>query len=394
MTFVLFSNQLFDPPIFEKTERVILVPLPNPPGVRTLHPVRTAWTQHTCEAYVNTMKKRGYSIELQSALPTGPCSFVDPCDIHTVRTCTRLGYTCRSLDSPLFLLTRQELNTVIGPKVRSNYIFFERVKKHMGLEWLGPSTDFQNRKPLKGNGPKDATLTPLPVTHSDAKKHLDAFLKERFAHFGTHQDAIVKDRTLLYHAHLSFLINVGLLTPRQVLDAVLRYKGRVPHNSLEGFVRQLLGWREYMRYLYVVHGASWWRSILASDRARRPPVSWVKGTTGIEPLDHEIRKLGHTAWAHHIVRLMVFLNWMRLQDIGPRAAYTWFMERVSLDAYDWVMVPNILTMGFYVRGFTHRPYISSSKYLLRMSDYSRGPWADAMDKLYAKRIKEVWREAK
>ena len=402
-TFIVFSNQLFDPPVFTRADKVVLVNLPTPKGIK-LHPVRAAWTLQTCEAYIKRMRQKGYHIHHATQIPhKGRCSYVDPCDLLTSRMCKRMGHMdiSHSTPSPMFIMSIPDLNTVMGPNVKSNHVFFKKMKQHMGLEFLGASTDKENQNPLKD--PKDwptvaqdsSIARDIPITHEQARSHLQQFLKHRFILFGHAQDAMVKERSVLFHSHISYLLNVGLLTPREVLDAVLKFakqnKKRIPMNSLEAFVRQLLGWREYMRYLYVIHGSKW-QKLLRKDTVVRPSKDWYKGATGIEPVDQEIAKVQETAWAHHIVRLMIFLNVLRLQGYGPRAVYTWFMEMVSLDAYDWVMLTNILTMGFYVRGFTHKPYISSSKYLLRMSNYKRGPWANTIDTLYHARMKTIYKE--
>lgn len=232
-----------------------------------------------------------------------------------------------------------------------------------------------------------ADLARLPVTHEDALAHLRRFLRDRLARFGEFEDAIVAQHEVLYHAHVSFLLNVGLLTPRQVLRELTAHVQRqaaagtpVPHNSLEGFARQLLGWREYMRALYVAHGDAWVEAIRRDTR--RVDATWYSASTGITPVDAEIRKALRTGWAHHIVRLMVFLNVIRMQGYGPGAIYTLFMEVVALDAYDWVMVSNIMAIGHFVGCHTRKPYISSSNYLLRVSNYPRGPWTREVDALY------------
>lgn len=214
----------------------------------------------------------------------------------------------------------------------------------------------------------------IPVTHAGAKKHLQSFLKHKFQSFGKYQDAAHKDYAVLYHSHCSFLLNSGLLAPRDVIDSVMKFgeaKSRnVPMNSLEGFVRQLIGWREYMRYIYEYHFEEITTSnILDQDRGIVDMKAWYDGTTGIYPIDNEIRKIHKMAHAHHIVRLMFLLNFMILCNVRLYDIYRWFMEMVAIDAYPWVMLSNISAMGFFTKKFMRKPYLTTSNYILKMSNY-------------------------
>ena len=227
-------------------------------------------------------------------------------------------------------------------------------------------------------------LRRLPTTHAGARAHLARFLRERFARFGPYQDAVHDADPVVYHAHVSYLLNCGLLQPRDVALAAARAarRGRVPLSSLEGFVRQLLGWREYMRAIYEAHHDE--LAPLFADARARLPQAWYDGTTGVAPLDAEIRKLHAEAWAHHIVRLMLFLNYLVLDEQPPAAICRWFSEMVALDAYEWVMWSNIAAMGFFDGRFTRKPYLSSSAYVRRMSNYAEdgSGWAARWDALF------------
>ncbi len=241
-----------------------------------------------------------------------------------------------------------------------------------------------NHKQFKKHHGNINNLRNLPITHQDAKKHFDIFLKQRFEQFGPYEDAIHTSDPIIFHSNCSFLINCGLLTPRQVLETVVAYKmkhPRLPMNSFEGFIRQLLGWREYMRYIYDTHYDDV-ASIMtksSTSYAERLSDAWYKGTTGIDPIDTEINKLHTEGWCHHIVRLMVFLNFMKLAEFKPYAIYRWFMEMVALDAYEWVMWSNIVAMGMYNTRFMAKPYMSGSSYVLKMSTYKKGPWCKVWD---------------
>ncbi|MBC7488057.1 MAG: cryptochrome/photolyase family protein [Cytophagaceae bacterium] len=222
------------------------------------------------------------------------------------------------------------------------------------------------------------------VTHAEAKQCLQDFLENRFALFGPYEDAISKDQVYIYHSVLSPYLNTGLLLPEEVIDAVMSYgvKHAVPLNSLEGFIRQVIGWREFMLGLYVYHGRKE-RTSNFYKHERKLPESFWKGTTGIEPVDTVIRKVHDHAYSHHIERLMVMGNFMLLCEINPHDIYRWFME-FHIDAYDWVMVPNVYSMSQFASGgtATTKPYLSGSNYILKMSDYKKGPWCEIWDALY------------
>jgi deoxyribodipyrimidine photolyase-related protein len=222
-----------------------------------------------------------------------------------------------------------------------------------------------------------------PLTHEQAAAWLQDFLEWRFAGFGPYEDAIVADAHVLHHSVLTPMLNNGLLTPRQVIDAVLQHAdaANIPLNSVEGFVRQVLGWREFIRGIYHFRGRQQ-RMANHFGCSNPMPAAFYEGTTGLPPVDFTIRKLLATGYCHHIERLMVLGNLMLLCEIHPAAVYRWFME-LFIDAYDWVMVPNVFGMGLTSEGgiFTTKPYICGSNYLRKMSDYQPGPWCDVMDGL-------------
>lgn len=230
----------------------------------------------------------------------------------------------------------------------------------------------------------DADTFWLPVTHEDAARWLETFLHERFALFGPYEDAMRAEEPFLFHSQLSPLLNIGLLTPAQVLEAVMTYAREhdVPLQSLEGFVRQLIGWREFIRGAYLLHGVRQ-RTSHACEHMLPLPKAFYNGTTGLVPFDIVVQRVRRLAYAHHIERLMVLGNLMFLCEIHPDAVYTWFME-LFIDAYDWVMVPNVYGMSQFADGglMTTKPYVSGSRYLRAMSDFPAGHWCDVWDALY------------
>jgi deoxyribodipyrimidine photolyase-related protein len=229
----------------------------------------------------------------------------------------------------------------------------------------------------------------IPHDHAGAEDWLRAFLRERFDDFGPYEDAISQRHATLHHSLLAPLINIGLLTPQAVLEATRAEAERreaagkpLPLASLEGFVRQLIGWREFVRGIDLVHGE---RQAAANhwNHQRRLAPCWADASTGLPPLDAAIERVNRLAYNHHIERLMVISNLMLLCEIQPLEVHRWFMERY-LDAYEWVMGPNVFGMGLMSDGgiFATKPYICGSNYILKMGDFRRGPWCDIWDGLY------------
>jgi deoxyribodipyrimidine photolyase-related protein len=223
-----------------------------------------------------------------------------------------------------------------------------------------------------------------PTSHAEAEKHLEWFLAERLTEFGPYEDALSTEHPFLFHALLSPSLNSGLVSPHHVLRRALEVGAadRVPLASLEGFVRQVIGWREYMRATYVVHGRRM-RTRHAMPHTRPLADGWWTAETGLAPVDLVLRRVLDNGWAHHIERLMVLGNAMALLRTDPDAAYEWFME-MFVDAYDWVMVPNVYAMSQFAAGdvITTKPYVSGSNYLRTMSDFAPGEWTDDWNALY------------
>ena len=232
--------------------------------------------------------------------------------------------------------------------------------------------------------PGDPSTFLWPTTHAQAEEHLSAFLAERFELFGPYEDALSAEHPYVYHSLLTPMLNIGLLTPELVLDAALEAAEEhdVPLESLEGFVRQVIGWREYMRATYHLFG----RRLRTSNRlahTRSLGPGWWTGRTGLDPVDRVIGRVLDTGYAHHIERLMVLGNAMCLLRIDPDEVYEWFMA-MFVDAYDWVMVPNVYGMSQFAAGeaMTTKPYVSGSNYLRTMSDLPKGEWTQDWDALY------------
>ena len=224
----------------------------------------------------------------------------------------------------------------------------------------------------------------FPVTRKQAMKSLKVFLDKRIENFGIYEDAMVPNKNFLFHSTISPLLNIGLLTPEEVLELTIDAfkKKALPLNSVEGFVRQILGWREFIRGIYQQKSdyqvkKNFWK------HKRRLTQHWYDGTTGIDPLDDCIRRTSMDGYHHHIPRLMIISNIMNMSEIHPDDINKWFME-MYIDSSDWVMIPNVYGMATYSDGglMSTKPYTCGSNYILKMSNYSKGEWCDIVDGLY------------
>ncbi len=222
------------------------------------------------------------------------------------------------------------------------------------------------------------------TTHEESKYWLQQFLEKRFSEFGNYEDAIVDNEIVLNHSVLTPMLNVGLLTPMQIINEAINFglANEVGLNSLEGFIRQIIGWREFIRGVYIYKGTQE-RTTNFWGFNKKIPASFYSGTTGIEPIDNTIKKLIATGYCHHIERLMLLGNFMLLCEFDPDEVYKWFME-LFIDSYDWVMVPNVYGMSQFADGglMATKPYISGSSYVLKMSNFKKGSWCPIWDGLF------------
>jgi deoxyribodipyrimidine photolyase-related protein len=222
------------------------------------------------------------------------------------------------------------------------------------------------------------------IDFEGSKKYFQQFLQNRLELFCPYEDAMTTKSDSVFHSTISPLMNNGLLTPDYVIQETLEFitKNEVSMSSAEGFIRQIIGWREYIRALYVLEGKKI-RTSNYFDSTRQMPKSMWSAKTGIEPIDYHIQVLEKYAYTHHIPRLMLFGNYLNLCQIEPNSVYEWFME-MYIDAYDWVMVPNVYSMTLYADGglLTTKPYIASSNYILKMSDFKKGEWNSSLDALF------------
>jgi deoxyribodipyrimidine photolyase-related protein len=330
---------------------------------------------------------------------------------------------CFSYKSPLFINSVEEITEYAASKEKlfqTDFYVQQRKKlkilvtednKPIGGKW---SYDAENRKAYPNNKQAPPIIFPTkdtyfeeakfyveknfsdnygiineaniyPTNAEEAKKFFKNFLEHRLMDFGIYEDSIVDKEIYLHHSILTPMLNIGLLTPQYILDATLAYyelHPEIPLNSIEGFIRQIIGWREFIRLTYHIKGReertkNYW------NFSKQVPESFWNASTTIAPIDDTIEKIIQTGYCHHIERLMVLGNFMLLNEYHPNEVYKWFME-MFIDSYDWVMVPNVYGMSQFADGglMATKPYISGSNYLLKMSNYKKGDWCVIWDALF------------
>ena len=319
--------------------------------------------------------------------------------------------------SPMFLSSREDFKDYLKDKKKPFMkSFYEMWRKSSGvlMEEDSPvggkfSFDTENRKKIPKNKkvitnkikntkddittevkslvdndfsdhPGDSSNFWLAVTRKDVLSWFNDFLKNRFSEFGDYEDAIDSRDPFLYHTVISPYINIGLIIPEEIIEKIT--KADVPINSKEGLIRQIAGWREFMRGVYQEYSDKQ-ESTNFFEHKRKLTNSWYNGETGIAPLDDSIKKASEFGYCHHIERLMIISNLMLLSEIDPDEVYKWFME-MFVDSSDWVMVPNVYGMAQFSDGgiFATKPYIAGSNYIKKMSHYKKDDWCDVMDGLY------------
>ena len=213
-----------------------------------------------------------------------------------------------------------------------------------------------------------------PCTPAEAKRALDDFVDKRLCHFGTYEDAMWAGEPTVYHSRLSAALNLKLLDPMDCVRAALdAYEvGRAKLNDVEGFVRQIVGWREYIRGVYYHQGRDYLRRNGLSQHGALPAFFW-SGETDLNCLRHCLAEVLDSAWGHHIPRLMVIGNFALVAGVHPHAVHEWFLA-MYVDAVDWVTAPNVLGMSQHAdHGVVGtKPYAASGRYIQRMSNYCHG----------------------
>lgn len=221
-----------------------------------------------------------------------------------------------------------------------------------------------------------------PITFEEVKANFQYFLHHKLQNFGDYQDAICKTELFIYHSNISIALNSGLLDLHYILDETI--KTDAPLNAKEGFIRQIIGWREFMLCIYKSSHVLL-RTTNFFNFHKKIPQKILKAQSGLDPVDDVIEQLNKSAYNHHIQRLMILGNIFLLLECDPDDVYSFFMQ-YYIDSFDWVMVGNVYGMSQFSDGgsITTKPYISSSNYILKMSnDYKKSdPWCKIWDGLY------------
>ena len=208
------------------------------------------------------------------------------------------------------------------------------------------------------------------VTHEQAKKSLNDFIKNRLSMFGPYEDAMAQEESFLYHSVLSMYLNIGLLEPKQIINKVLEKDG-IKVESVEGFVRQILGWREYIRGIYWYTMPKYSKTNYFDAKNKLPKFYWT-GNTEMNCIKNCIEQTIKESYAHHIQRLMITGNFALIAGIKPEEVCEWYLS-VYADAYEWVELPNTHGMTLYADGgvLGSKPYAASGNYINKMSDYCK-----------------------
>ena len=450
---LIFPHQLFENhPAIEPGRPIALIEDPllfgtDPLWPHRVHRQKLLLHRATMQSYEQSLLQRGFTVlyqrhdraqdtagHLQILLDAGYRCFhlADPVDDlleRRVRAVLARHDAALKITATPMLLTPQSVieDHFAGTKKPFMARFYEMQRRRLGLlldDQGGPlggrwSYDADNRKKLpKGisvpEEPGMVMTVPLleqrkqleqenlpgigcadgfsyPINHADALLWLDRFLDHRLAQFGAYEDAISSQHRVMWHSVLTPMLNCGLLTPQLILERTLQRadSGDVPLNSLEGFLRQIVGWREFMAAMYRRHGVEMRNANFWNFSDKPIPDAFYTASTGLPPIDDAIRHALTTGYCHHIERLMLLGNVMLLCRFHPTSVYTWFME-LFVDAYDWVMVPNVYGMSQFADGgiFTTKPYLSGSNYVRKMSDYRKGDWCDIWDGLFWSFIKD------
>lgn len=372
------------------------------------------------------LKEKGYTVDYRKAdnfsvglrdhfvnYPSKKCLIHEPTD-HRIRTMINkeLIYAENIMteilsERPLFLVEKKEWDFYLpqGQLWKQDEIY-RKLRKERGVlmekgrpiggKW---SFDSENRKsPQKGLTFPESIQFPVdsitqevidqvekeysdhfgelknfswPVTREDALKVLKLFIEQRLVTFGDYQDAMIQGNPWMSHSLLSGAINLGLLAPAEVIKMAEEayHQGKAPLPAVEGFIRQILGWREYIRGVYLQSMPEYENVNFFNHQNHLPAYYWT-GETKINCVSTTVNEAIKNGYNHHIQRLMVLGNWANLLRVRPQNVADWFLE-AYVDAYDWVVLPNVLGMALYSDGglMSTKPYISSGQYIHRMSNY-------------------------
>lgn len=309
-------------------------------------------------------------------------------------------YTSRNDAADIFRNRKQWLMEFFYRQMRVRHgVLMEDAGQPVGGQW---NFDHDNRKPWRGQpaeppdartphdhavlwqaivdagvksfGNPQAGQLPWPLNRGEALQQLDAFVENGLPHFGDYQDAMSSKAWRLFHSLLSFALNVKMLAPREVVGRAeaAYHAGHAPLAAVEGFIRQILGWREYVRGVYWTHMPEYVEKNYFDHQRPLPRWFW-DGKTRMNCVSHAITQSLEQAHAHHIQRLMVIGNFAMLAGLHPGEVHRWYLG-IYIDAFEWVELPNTVGMSQFADGgfLATKPYVSSAAYIDRMGDYCKG----------------------
>jgi deoxyribodipyrimidine photolyase-related protein len=448
MALILLPNQLFKIHNFDNFDDVTHIYIYEHPKFFTdyeYHKTKLVFHRSTMKSYYDYLTKLyknkdihyiSFDMNIFDKINKKNIYVYDPIDFDILdkfkRSCKRNNINLTVLESKLFILSNSDIDdyikTTSKPYFNATFYKWMRHKTDILMHNNKPlnnkySFDTENRlkypdsykesniKEVKNKYINEAITyvnkhfennkglisSYLPIDHESSKKYFNNFLKTKLNNFGPYEDAIRNDVVIGYHSCISALLNTGLLDVNTVISDTVSYykKHNVKIQSVEGFIRQILSWREYIRMLYMKEHDKFNKMNFFKHK-RKLNKTWYNGETGILPVDNLIHKANKLSYLHHIERLMVIGNFMLLCEINPKDVFEWFLTFVSIDAYEWVMEPNVYGMSQHSVGqlMMNRPYFSSSNYIMKMSNYKYGDgdditinkekysWGDIWDALY------------
>lgn len=427
MSFLIFPTQLFyDTSHLDGYETVYLIEEPRYFTDFSFHKLKLAYHRATMKKYETYLQKKYHVKYIEYNKVDDFYKKIDDVTYMSLpdHSLEKKLKRFKKIENKNFLVKDDELDTIktyIYNKTYSHEKFYkyQRTKLDILMKDGKPikkwSFDTENRLPLpKSDTPPELKPTKknkyikeaisyvtthfpdnngsldffYPIDHKSARLWLHTFLEERLSTFGKYQDAVSEKSPFVYHSVISPMMNIGLLTDEEVVNVSYDYykKHDIPIESYEGFIRQVIGWRNYMYTIYLLEGEEMYESNMLQHTTRLSSHAYNKlwkGETDIVPIDSIIHKIGTYAYAHHIERLMYLGNFLLLCMIDPKDVYKMFMEW-TIDAYDWVMVPNVMGMSQYASPImTKRPYFSSTNYITKMSTYKKdGTWDIVWNALY------------
>lgn len=437
MQLIIFPHQLYTiPQLPYGTKEIYLIEHPyffsHPNPKIKYHKQKLVLHRASMRAYFDQLKKKGYPIkyiefqyakvglkELLSQAKAKCIAYFDPTDKYLdaeiKNAISELNLSYERLPSPNFITPIGEMEKFFQKSKKYSLpkfytwqrkrlnVLIDKQGKPLGGKW---TYDAPGRKKL----PKDITIPHLPeldnnhyvnsarkyvnelfpenpgtdgsfiypITHTQAEDWLQDFLELRLENFSAYQDAVEKNGNFLFHSVLSSAMNIGLISPEDVLQTSLNFylSKRCSLQTIEGFIRQIIGWREFTRAVYLHSDSE--KQINTWNHTQLLPKQIEERKTELAPLDMTLQKIWKTGYAHNTERLMILKNWMTLCEIDPKSMYEWFMS-MFIDSYDWAVGPNVFSIG---QEGGSKPNVSGSSYIQKVSNYPSGAWAATWDGLF------------